>query len=148
MTIDEKKALDMMLGGMGCGQVVMSEFYEELGLDKDFALNIVQGFEGGSFAASDCGALEAGRVILSIKYGGRGDEDKVELVKRIFELNSKFKEAMSSFNCKELLGRDVMEEGAMAKLIEENKIQTTCARAMVSVIDILIEILDNDKTNN
>lgn len=113
-----------------CSQAVISVFCEELGLDKDLALKLSQGFGGGASRGELCGAVSGGIMALGLKYG---DDSKPYIEK--FE--KRIEELYGSIRCEEMLGYNVSNEEDN-KIIENKNLKTTMCPKIVE--DVIIEV--------
>ena len=63
-----------------------------------------------------------------------------ELVKKMFEFDTKFKEKQSTIICEEILGDNIAEN--LEKIEQENTMQRKCPQAVNDAIDILEEMFE------
>lgn len=91
-----KKAVEYMKGPYSCSQSVMCAFCDEAGISHDEAKSIAAPYAGG--AKVKCGAVWGALLILEKKYG------KDSAAEKQAELENKFKEKVSSINCREIRG--------------------------------------------
>ena len=61
--------------GQDCGQVVLEQYAESLGLSKDAANRLTASFGGGSGVGETCGAVVAALMVIGMKYGHSGPDD-------------------------------------------------------------------------
>ena len=63
-------AEEMFRSGYVCSQAVFATFSEMLGLDKETALKIANGFGGGIARKQEiCGAVSGAIMAIGLKYG-------------------------------------------------------------------------------
>ncbi len=128
--------------GIDCAQVVVRYFADDLGVDEEFITKVSSPFTGGMYKGSTCGAVTGAYIVLGIKYGHskpNQGEKKAELVKKMYEFDTKFQEKQNTLICEEILGRNLTTD--MEKIQEENTMQKKCPQAVNGAIDILEEIL-------
>lgn len=94
--------------GFNCAQSVFLVFAESLGLERETALKISQGFGGGMGRMREvCGCVSGIIMTISMLKGSSDPEDKEtkdECYKIIQRLSEKFREKNGSIVCRELLG--------------------------------------------
>ena len=80
--------------GFNCSQSVFSTFAPELGLDKETALKIADGFGAGmGYSAETCGAVTGAFMAIGLKYGrSKSDDDQAKE-----KINTLIKEFMHQF---------------------------------------------------
>lgn len=91
------RAVEYMRGAYSCSQSVMCAFCEEAGITHDEAKKIAAPYAGG--AKIKCGAVCAGDLILTAKYG----EAESEALRAEFE--RKFLDRVGAINCREIRSR-------------------------------------------
>ena len=92
-----KRAVDYMRGAYSCSQSVMCAFCEEAGISHDEAKIVAAPYAGG--AKVKCGAVWGALLILEKKFGKEAAAEKQT------ELENKFREKVSSINCREIRGK-------------------------------------------
>ena len=115
--------------GIDCAQVVLRYFADDLGVDKELVTKIASPFTGGMYKGMTCGAVTGAYMVLGIKYGHskpNEGEKKVELVKKMFEFDTKFKEKQSTIICEEILGDNIAEN--RTRKHNAKKMSTNCER--------------------
>ncbi|MGD0172749.1 MAG: C-GCAxxG-C-C family protein [Halobacteriota archaeon] len=99
--------------GFGCSQIVFSAFAPDLGIDRDTALRLSQGFVGGMSQTDNiCGALSGGIMVIGLRYASpRADdiEAKGKTVAAVNEFLQEFKKLHGSINCTDLLGYNLSD---------------------------------------
>ena len=129
--------------GIDCAQVVLRYFADDLGVDKNLLTKIASPFTGGMYKGMTCGAVTGAYMVLGIKYGHpkpNEGEKKVELIKKMFEFDTKFKEKQSTIICEEILGDNIAEN--LEKIEQENTMQKKCPQAVNDAIDILEDMFE------
>lgn len=135
-----KNAADNFNKGFNCSQCVLSEFSEELGLNKELALKIASGFGGGICQGEVCGAVTGAVMVLNLKYGNSQAEDK-EAKEKIYEVvrafSKKFADVHGSINCSYLLGVDLKQEENRKIAREKGLFKEKCPKFIESAVDIV-----------
>jgi C_GCAxxG_C_C family probable redox protein len=82
MTIPIKadEAYASFVGRFACSQAVLTNFTEELGMDKTMAYKISCGFGGGiSRSGNICSAVSGAIMVIGLKYSKATPEDNAAL---------------------------------------------------------------------
>ena len=139
-----EKAIDaarMFRDGYLCSQAVLAVYSETLGLDKNLALRIANGFGAGIARKQEtCGAVSGAIMLIGLKYGKVAADDSIAHEKTFEMVNCfcrKFAEKNNSINCRELLGCD------MATAKEKGLFATLCKKYIMDSVEIAGEILEN-----
>jgi C_GCAxxG_C_C family probable redox protein len=142
---DVSYSLKLFEEGNSCAQAVLGAYCKRVGLDQSQALKIGSGLGGGVGRSQHiCGAINAGAIILGLKYnsGVSGDaesKDKAnELVGRfVYECEN----MLGSVECKDLLKIDLRnpEERSAAK--ESGLFHKVCDNAVEQTAIILEKYL-------
>ena len=125
--------------GFNCSQAVLSVFGEELGLDKETALNMSAGFGGGITKGQVCGAVSGAVMALGLKYG-HSIEDKTKTNEMVNKFLEEFEKKNGSIVCKELLGYDLTKKEDFDKIIEEKLFESKCPLFIENAVDLLEDI--------
>ncbi|HEY5915293.1 MAG TPA: C-GCAxxG-C-C family protein [Verrucomicrobiae bacterium] len=101
-------AVERFLSGYNCAQSILYAYGPELGLDSETALKVATGLGGGMGRCGEtCGALTGGILVLGLRYGRGGQQDRsvAEVAhQKTRELMAAFEEAHGSCSCRTLLG--------------------------------------------
>ena len=100
-------AVENFMKGCNCSQSVISAFAEDLGMSRDTAMCISEGFGGGmGRMRSVCGAVSAMFMACGLKLS-KGDpkdtETRALIYKTVQEMAAEFKEKYGTIVCAELL---------------------------------------------
>ncbi len=140
------KACELMASGTtNCAQAVIASFCEELGLEKNLALRIAQGFGGGMHhSGGTCGAVTGAYMVLGLSQKISNDKPREKLNANYAltaEFNRRFQQLHGSLNCTELIGYDlsVPEQGAEAR--QKKVFATVCAGFVRDTVKILEDLL-------
>ena len=131
--------------GFSCSQAVLAAFSDELGLPRETALRISQGFGGGmARMAETCGALTGGFMVIGSKHGrtkAADDAAKEKTYALCLELVRRFRARHGALRCRELLGCDIgTPEGA--KIARDEKLHDDlCPQLVASAAEILEDLL-------
>lgn len=121
-------------------RVVFASYSDLLGLDKETALKIGNGFGGGIARKQEvCGAVSGAVMVIGLKSGKIQPDDDVSHEKTYREVNDfcrQFIERNKSINCREILGCDL----ATAK--ERGLFSTTCVKCVRDSAEIIEKLLD------
>lgn len=105
------KAVSTFQGDFVCSQAVFSTYAPLLGLDRETALRISNGFGGGMARMGEtCGALTGAFMLMGLKYGADqpGQEThKEKTYEMIRNLVSQFEKEFGTIRCRELLSCDI-----------------------------------------
>lgn len=91
------KAVEYMSGPYSCSQSVLCAFADDAGLTHEEAKEIGAPYSGGR--KIKCGAVCAGEIVLSKKFGE--DSDKIS------EFEQKFFEKVGAINCREIRSKNL-----------------------------------------
>ena len=75
--IRSKQAAELFKKGYSCAQSILIAYSEEVGLDSQTAFSIAAGLGGGIGKRQHiCGAINAGAMVLGLKFGNYSINDK------------------------------------------------------------------------
>lgn len=146
----KQQALNCFQDGFNCAQAVLSTYASQFNMDKEMALRVAGGFGGGMGSMGEtCGAVTGAFMVIGLKYGKTQKEDKEakwKTYKMVQEFTKRFTDKYSSIKCQDLLGCDLStpEGNKLAK--EKNLFKTLCPLFVEEAIDILNEIIIEEKT--
>lgn len=140
-----EEAVNQLLSGFHCSQVVLAAFSEDYGLDTDLALRLACGFGGGmGCLGGACGALTGAYMVIGLKYGKTDPEDGVADRKTfgmVQYLEKEFTGRNGTTVCRELMKRDIITPEWMAKARDSGVFYNNCTKYVMDVIEILERIL-------
>lgn len=132
-------AEEMFKKGYMCSQAVFAAYSEMLGLDKEMALRIGDGFGGGIARRQEvCGAVSGAVMLIGLKHGKIQAEDNISHEKTyamVEEFCSSFIDRNKSINCCEILGCNL----STAK--ERGLFSTVCLKCVRDAAEIVEELL-------
>lgn len=132
-------AEEMFRKGYMCSQAVFAAFSETLGLEKEMALKIANGFGGGIARKQEvCGAVSGAVMLIGLKYGKVLADDNISHEKTYRTIENFFREFIErnkSINCYEILGCDL----PTAK--ERGLFSTVCLKCVRDSAEIIENLL-------
>ena len=132
-------AEELFKSGYVCSQAVFAAFSEMLGLDKETALKIANGFGGGIARKQEvCGALSGAIMAIGLKYGKTQADDSIShenTYAKIEDFCKKFIERNQSIKCHEILGCDLVT----AK--ERGLFSSVCLKCVSDAAEIVERLL-------
>lgn len=146
MSKRENIATERFLSGYNCAQSILYAFREEGDLTEETALKIACGFGAGMARKEEvCGAITGGILVLGLRYGRGGNEDRsaMELTYlKTRELMDLFSKKHGTYICRNLLdGCDLTTEEGQKHFKENELLKMTCTPCVQSVVEILECIL-------
>jgi len=135
--ITREEIKEQFLQGIDCSQVVLLNFLELLGQDKDMLFRISAGFGGGMNHGETCGAVIGATLVLGLLYG----DNKPLLIEKTEAFRKEFSKQHNSCICKEILHYDISKEEEKAKIFNEGLLFSLCPKVVVDSISILEEII-------
>jgi C_GCAxxG_C_C family probable redox protein len=136
------KAYELLAtGSTNCAQATLSSFCEELGLEKNLALKIAQGFGGGMHHTGGlCGAVTAAYMVLGLAQKVSSDKPREKLdatYALMADFNRRFKQLHGSLSCTELIGYDLSIPEKAAEAREKKVFATVCTGLVRDAAKIL-----------
>ncbi|OAA83865.1 C-GCAxxG-C-C family protein [Clostridium ljungdahlii] len=143
----EDEITELFKQGFDCGQVVLTNFAKELGMDTEQANKVAASFGGGMFCGETCGAVIGALIAIGLKYGHYLKDTpntKNQNIAKVTEFREKFLMRYDSTVCKELLGYDISKPEEMKIILEKGLLFSFCPKLVAYVTEILTEILSED----
>lgn len=141
-----EEAVAFFKEGFVCSQAVLSAYSAQLGLDRDTALKIADGFGGGMARMGEtCGAVTGAFMVIGLKHGRAAVEDAQahETTYRLMnEFVRRFKLRNGSIVCRELLGCDISTTEGLRSARQQNLFTTVCPGYVRDAAEIIEEILE------
>jgi C_GCAxxG_C_C family probable redox protein len=147
METKSKVAVVKFSEGYNCAQSVLYSFCDDLKFEKDIALKMVCGFGAGMARKQEvCGAITGGIVVIGLKYG-RGENDDREATELTYKktnmLMEQFAEKHGTVMCHKLIsGCDLSTEAGRKQFKEDNLLNIICKPCVLSVVEILENIIE------
>ncbi len=147
MKTKTEAAVEKFLAGYNCAQSVLYAYGPELGLDGETALKVATGLGAGMGRRGEvCGALTGGILVLGLKYGRGGQQDRSateQTYQKTRELMERFEKRHGSCFCRVLLeGCDLRTAEGQRFFKEQDLLHKTCAGCVQSVVEDLAEMID------
>lgn len=131
--------------GFVCSQAVLLAYSVQLGLDRDTALKIADGFGGGIGRMGEtCGAVTGAFMVIGLKHGRIAVEDAQAHEKTyglVNEFVHRFKSRNRSVVCRELLSCDISTPEGLQNARQQNLFATICPGYVRDAAEIIEEIL-------
>ncbi|MBR2783780.1 MAG: C_GCAxxG_C_C family protein [Firmicutes bacterium] len=127
-----------------CSQVVIREWAEELGLDKDQASQLAAPLGGGMFRGDTCGAVAGAMLVIGARYGhfqpNDVENDQISQQK-VKEFQDAFTARFGTTICRELLHYDFSQPGEMMKAAQAGVMMKQCPGYVEAALEILDDIM-------
>ncbi len=140
-------AMQKFLAGYNCAQSVLYAFAPDLGLDGETALKVATGLGAGMARRGEvCGAVTGGILVLGLKYGRGGQQDRSateQTYRRTEELMAGFEQRHGSCSCRVLLdGCDLRTAQGQQHFKEHDLLHKTCVRCVQTVAELLAGMVE------
>jgi C_GCAxxG_C_C family probable redox protein len=147
MRTKSEVAMAKFLAGYNCAQSVLYAYGPDLGLDGETALRVATGLGAGMGRRGEvCGALTGGILVLGLKYGRGGQQDRSateETYQKTLELMARFEKRHGSCFCRVLLdGCDLRTTEGQQHFKKHDLLHKTCVGCVQSVVETLAGIMD------
>jgi C_GCAxxG_C_C family probable redox protein len=141
-----EEAVTCFKEGFICSQAVLSAYAPQLGLGRDTAMKIADGFGGGMARMGEtCGAVTGAFMVIGLKHGRTSVED-TQAHETTYDLVNefvlRFKSRNKSIVCRELLGCDISTPGGLQSARQQNLFATVCPAYVQDTAEIIEEILE------
>ncbi len=138
-------AINNFKNGNNCAQAILAAFAESVNINSDIALKIGAGLGGGVGRKQHvCGAVNAGAIILGIRYGSgvSGDNESKEKVSEIVgNYVAECEKILGNIQCKELLKIDLSNPTERMAAKENGLFDRVCDNAVQQAAIILEKYL-------
>ena len=144
--MEKEQVADLFMRGQDCGQVVLSNYAQELGISADEANRLAAAFGGGSGLGETCGAVVGAMMVLGLKHGHKGPDDMEQreaLMAKRAEFIERWMERRGSCMCRDLLEDDISTAEGLGRILESGKLFTLCPDFVLDALDIL-DSMDSD----
>lgn len=147
MKTKNEMALEKFLAGYNCAQAVLYACGPELGLAGETALKVATGLGAGMARRGEvCGAVTGGILVLGLKYGRGGEQDRSateQTYQKTLELMARFEKRHGSCLCRVLLGGcDLRTAAGQQFFRERDLLHQRCLGCVQSVVAELAELLE------
>jgi C_GCAxxG_C_C family probable redox protein len=141
-------ALNLFDEGNSCAQAILGAYAQRVNIDSKVALKIGAGLGGGLGRKQHiCGAVNAGAIIIGLKYsnGIAGDQESKGKVSEIVgNYVTECEKALGSVQCKELLKIDLTNPDERLAAKESGLLDKVCSNAVGQAAKILERYLEVD----
>lgn len=138
-------ALKLFDEGNSCAQAILGAYAQRVKIDPIIALKIGSGLGGGLGRRQHiCGAVNAGAIILGLKYstGTSGDQASKEGVSEIVgNYITECEKALGGIQCRELLRIDLTNADERRTAKESGLFDRVCNNAVLQAATILEKYL-------
>jgi len=140
-----EQALSLFINGYNCAQSVLIAFASEAEIDTNMAFIIASGLGGGvGQSQSICGAINAGAIVLGMKFGRYEYTDmsaKDNVTKLVGKFVSECRKELGSTNCFELLKINTNDAVKKKEAANSNPLSNVCNNAVSKSAEILEKFL-------
>lgn len=141
-----EKSLKLFEQGSACSQAILATFAASVGMDKNVAHKLGAGLGGGIGRKQYvCGAVNAGAILISLKYGNENPKDKQikdNSSSRVRDFIDSMEKELSYVNCSDLLGVDISTEDGLKEAERKKVFDEVCSACVRSVAEYLDEELN------
>lgn len=146
MKTKNELAAEKFLAGYNCAQSAVYAYGPDLGLDGETSLKVATGLGAGMGRRGEvCGAVTGGILVLGLKYGRGGQQDRSateETYRRTLDLMERFEQRHGSCSCRTLLeGCDLRTAEGQRYFKEHDLLHKTCLGCVQSVVEILARMV-------
>ena len=128
-----------------CSQVVVAQYAEAFGYNREKCMHMAAPFAGGCFQGNTCGAVSGAMMVLGMACGF-SKPWSLEENHQLRELTAAFQEGFSSrcgsLICRELTGFDFSKPGEYEQALEANVLFQRCPRYVNTALALLAELLE------
>ena len=146
--LTKKQITDLFKSNIHCSQIVLGEFADELGYDREEAYRIANPFGGGSFLGDTCGCVQGASIAIGMRYGNDtpGDvEADMRCREKLARFQQEFKEKCNALNCRELIGYDFGKPGEAEEAFSSGVVFDRCPGYVQAAIEILQKMFEEDE---
>jgi len=140
-----EQALSLFTNGYNCAQSVLIAFASEAEIDAKMAFRIASGLGGGVGQSKNiCGAINAGAIVLGMKFGRYEYTDKNakdNVAKLIGKFVSECRKELGSSNCFDLLNIDSDNAVIEKETTNSDRLSNVCNNAVSKTAEILEKFL-------
>ncbi|MBW7998436.1 MAG: C_GCAxxG_C_C family protein, partial [Candidatus Glassbacteria bacterium] len=142
-----EQSVELFRQGYNCAQAILLVYGGRYGLDRETALRLALGLEGGLGRTGEvCGAVNGACLVLGLEAGGQEDASGAEgrklARKRVREFSRKFRERHGAVACRQLLGTDLGTHAGMMAARGKRVFSRRCPEFVAAAAQILEEMLD------
>ena len=146
---DVEKAVECFGQGFACSQAILATYGEPLGLPREQAIKLAEGFAGGMAGLGEtCGAVTGALMVLGLKHGRTRPDDieaKMATNRLVREFMRRFEARRGSVKCRDLLGCSI-DTPEKVQAARDRKLFTTVCPAVVRDAAEILEALLADRS--
>jgi C_GCAxxG_C_C family probable redox protein len=139
------RAVDCFGQGFACSQAILTTYGEPLGLPREQALKLAEGFAGGMAGLGEtCGAVTGAFLVIGLKHGrARPDDVEAKLAtnRLVREFVRRFEARRGSVKCRDLLGCAIDTPEKLQAARDRKLFTTVCPGFVREAAEILEALL-------
>jgi C_GCAxxG_C_C family probable redox protein len=143
-----EEAVECFGQGFACSQAILATYGGPLGLDRDQALRLAEGFAGGMAGLGEtCGAVSGALLVLGLKFGRTRPDDvdaKMATNRRVREFVRQYEARHGSVKCRDLLGCSIDTPEKLQSARDRKLFTTICPGLVRDAAEILEPLLGED----
>jgi C_GCAxxG_C_C family probable redox protein len=133
--------------GFSCSQAIFTTFAPQFGVGDDIAGKIASPFGGGIARQGEtCGAVTGALMVLGLKYGALGEENKDKIYQVSQEFLRRFQEQHTFIKCKQLINYDISQPVELQAAREAKVFTQICPILVKTAAEIVQSMLTSDQT--
>ena len=132
MKLTRTEIMQEFMKGRGCSQVVLGQYADQLGYDREETDRMAACFPGGMFSGAVCGAVTGALMAIGLAV-----KDPEEAKKAAIAFQKDFADAHGSCICRDLLGYDLSKPEEEQKAIDSGKMINDCPAFVLTALDLL-----------
>jgi C_GCAxxG_C_C family probable redox protein len=131
--------------GYACSQAILATYGEPLGLPREQAIKLAEGFAGGMAGLGEtCGAVTGALMVIGLKHGRTRPDDveaKMATNRRVREFLRQFEARRGSVKCRDLLGCSIDTPEGLQAARDRKLFTTVCPGFVRDAAEILEAVL-------
>jgi C_GCAxxG_C_C family probable redox protein len=139
------QAVECFGQGYACSQAILATYGEPLGLPREQAIKLAEGFAGGMAGLGEtCGAVTGALMVLGLKHGRRHPDDaeaKMATNRLVREFLRRFEARRGSVKCRDLLGCSIDTPEKLQAARDRKLFATVCpgfVRDAAEILEVLL----------
>jgi C_GCAxxG_C_C family probable redox protein len=130
--------------GFACSQAILATYGAPLGLPRDQALRLAEGFAGGMAGLGEtCGAVSGALMVLGLRHGRTRPDDldaKMKTNRLVREFLRRYEARHGSVKCRDLLGCDINTPETLQAARDRKLFTTICPGLVRDAAEILEQV--------
>ena len=123
--------------GQNCAQCTLAPWADGLGYDEEELLRMGAAFAGGMFRGDTCGAVTGALMTLGLAF----DDEPETVAEKTAQFQAAFTERFGSTICREILGYDLSQPGALEEARASGAMTEKCSAFVRGASEILTELM-------